>query len=100
MPPRNRKMTIEIENLTVAQVIAIEDLMATWRFLGSVGSSRWTSFFADGDGDFRPKITVNGLKPQTTNLYPRSQFWVGDEYKIDFDCIAAALDKEGIHGIP
>lgn len=29
--------------------------------LGGLGSSRWVHFFADGDGDFRPKFEWSGL---------------------------------------
>ena len=56
-------MTIELKGLTKAQAIAIEDMMATWNSLGIMGSSRWTAFYADGDGNFRPEIIVNGRNP-------------------------------------
>lgn len=63
-PDKNISMIIEITNLTIAQKMAIEDMLSYWILLGSVGSSRWTSFFADGDGNFKPKITVNGNDPE------------------------------------
>ena len=84
-------MTIQLDNLTEAQAIAIEDMLATWLKLGSLGSSRWTSFYADGDGDFRPKITVDGRKPAQTTLLTHEQRWHGDEYRVDFDKIAWKL---------
>jgi len=89
-----RKITVEIDNLTEAQEIALNDLFATWVTLGSWGSSRWTAFFADGDGDFRPKVTVNGEKPKTTELIDRDKLWQGDEYRIDFDAIGWALEAK------
>lgn len=100
-----RKLTIEIDNLTEAQEIALNDLLATWQQLGGNGSSRWTAFFADGDGDFRPKITINGEQPKFTELIPREQFWgedktvamqfyMGDAYKIDFDWIGGKLQEK------
>ena len=66
------KLTIEIDNLTEPQALAIEDMLATWSSLGSRGSSRWTAFYADGDGDFRPKILVDGQKP---NSYADKKCW-------------------------
>ncbi len=48
-----RTLTITMENLTEAQEIALNDLFATWQQLRNHGSSRWTAFYADGDGDFR-----------------------------------------------
>ena len=88
------KLTIEIENLTEAQVIALNDLFATWMQLGSWGSSRDTTFHADGDGDFHPKILVNGEKPKFTDLLPRERMWAKGhhgEYRIDFDWIGWKL---------
>jgi hypothetical protein len=101
-----RTLTITMENLTEAQEIALNDLFATWQQLGSWGSSRWTAFYADGDGDFRPKITINGEKPKFTDLIPREQFWDkdeviamrfyegGDAYKVDFDWIGWKLQEK------
>ena len=100
-----RKITIEIDNLTEAQEIAIKDLLSTWQSLGGVGSSRWTAFYADGDGDFRPKILVNGVRPTATDLVSRDDCWKadqtvasyfarGDAYKIDFDWIGWALQAK------
>lgn len=88
-----RTLTITMANLTEAQEIALHDLFATWQSLGGVGSSRWTSFYADGDGDFRPKITINGEKPKFTELLDRKKLWEGDEYRIDFDSIGWALQR-------
>src|SRR5271170_8432052 len=82
-----RTLTVVIENVTEAQEIALNDFFATWEQLGSWGSSRWTAFYADGDGDFRPKIRINGLKPATTELIDRGKLWRDDEYRIDFDSV-------------
>lgn len=79
---------IKIKNLTLAQSIAIEDMMATWQQLGGLGCSRWTAFFADGDGNFRPKILYNGQKARFTDLIDDKSKWGGDKYKIDFDSIS------------
>lgn len=94
-----RKITIEIDNLTEAQAIAIEDMLATWVMLGRTGSSRSTSFYADGDGNFRPKITVDGHEAKTTDLVSNKERWpkgpYGD-YAIDFDAISWKLrERDG-----
>jgi len=100
------KITVEIDNLTEPQKLAIEDLLAMWQHLGSIGGSRWTAFFADGDGDFRPKVLINGHKPEPCVLIkPKDRWknlWYEDRYGqhpeemylIDFDEIAWAMHKE------
>ena len=116
-------MKIEIENLTEEQAIALEDMLATWQWLGSSGASRWTAFYADGDGNFQPKITIDGRNPEKTNIinigFPATfkdvkfnknlDFWRTvniknnkdgewhDEYEVymmDFDAIAGKLRRE------
>ena len=97
-----RKIVVEIDNLTKAQEIALNDFFANWQSLGSMGSSRWTAFYADGEGDFRPKITINGEKPKYTDLLEKGATWRKDEiigdkfatgqaYAIDFDWIGWKL---------
>ena len=61
-------MVIKIDNITEAQAIALEDMLATWEYLGEIGTSHWTAFFADGDGNFRPNILIDGHVPQKTPL--------------------------------
>ncbi len=90
-----RKIVIEIDNLTEAQVIALCDIFALWEHLGNIGSSRWTAFYADGDGNFQPKITVDGKKPERTTLFDTKKCWknteMGEVYFLDFDSIAWRL---------
>jgi len=95
----NKKLIIEIDNLTSAQELAIKELMYNWKYSGIVGSSYWTAFFADGDGNFRPNIKINnedvisndlarncGMIKQPINLSNR-------DFAIDFDCLAWKLDE-------
>ncbi len=59
------KLNIEIDNITEAQALAIEEYLAVWQFIGEQKDmSLWTSFFADGLRDFAPDIKVNGEAPQ------------------------------------
>lgn len=99
LPSRHDKITvhIKIKNLTIAQSIALEDMLATWQQLGGLGASRWTSFFADGDGNFHPKVLYNGHKPNKTELLDEDDVWKGSDYRIDFDSIAWKLhDREDV----
>ncbi len=96
---------IKIDNLTGPQAKAIEDLLHQWELLGNLGSSRWTAFFADGDGNFQPKIKVNGSRPEssgkgkweTVTFKNGAHGCTDDLYLIDFGWIAwaerAALDQ-------
>ena len=59
--------------------------------LGNIGASRWVCFYSDGDGNFRPKIIVDGKKPEFTKLLTKEDRWKNDEYRIDFDKIAWLL---------
>lgn len=91
-----KKIIVEIDNITEAQAIALEDMFRTWVYLGAVGSSRWTSFYADGDGNFRPKIKVDGKEAQfaPNNIITdvmRKDMWQNNEYRIDFDDVAWKL---------
>lgn len=59
------KLNIEINNITEAQALAIEEYFAVWQFIGvEKDMSIWTAFFADGLRDFAPDIKVNGESPK------------------------------------
>ena len=84
-------MIIKINNLTQPQEEAIKTMLKLWEYLGNVGSSRKVSFYADGDGNFRPKIFVDDKKPEFYKFkdgrtYPKEN--EHGEYIIDFDDIA------------
>lgn len=91
-----RSLSVVIDNVTEAQAIAIEDMLRAWVQFGSMGSSRWTAFFADGDGNFHPHITIDGREPRYTDLVSQKQRWgkcqsPGEMYWMDFDWIAWGL---------
>lgn len=69
-----------------------------------MGADRITCFLAAGDGDFHPKILVNGEKPQETKILTTDEKWfqsielkkhtkpirdnsIGDTYFINYDTI-------------
>jgi hypothetical protein len=82
-----RRYTITLD-LKPAQAAAVESLLSVWNVLSGQGGSRWTAFYADGDGDFHPHATFDGHKPEHTKLVPATAFWKNDEYRIDYERIA------------
>jgi hypothetical protein len=52
-----QKMVITLKNVSPADAIALKKMFQYMESLGKRGSSRWCSFFADGDGSFRPKVS-------------------------------------------
>lgn len=93
-------MTVVLPDLTEAQAIALEAMFRRWRYLGGVGSSRAVSFYADGDGNFRPKPQVSFSR----DPYPTADedqreklraFAEKSENNFDFDPVAWALRENG-----
>ena len=58
------KLTVTFDNLTEAQALAIEELMAVWQFISDKKFFYWTGFVIDGFLDWNPKIRVNRRKPR------------------------------------
>jgi hypothetical protein len=58
MAAERQSMTVTMHNLTDAQAIALEAMFRLWQNLGAAGCSRYVSFFADGDGNFRPRVEI------------------------------------------
>jgi len=52
-------MVITLDNVLPADAIALKKMFEYMQYLGAVGSSRMCSFYADGDGSFRPKVTID-----------------------------------------
>lgn len=90
------KLTVVFDGLTEAQKQALETMFHEYKYLCSVGSSRYVSFMVDGDGNFRPKITVNGEEPKFSEHLTREEIWHGDECRIDFDTIAWRLHDDQV----
>jgi hypothetical protein len=92
-----KTINVEIKNITDTQAIALEDMFRTWVALGNIGSSRWTSFYADGDGNFRPNIKVDGKDAEYSSLINeemRNKMWEKGEYRIDYDMIGWKLNNQ------
>jgi hypothetical protein len=57
MKRKDQKLIITLENISQADAIALIKMFKYMQYLGNVGASRMCSFFADGDGSFRPKVS-------------------------------------------
>lgn len=101
MSGKRTTVTVTLE-LTEPQRIAFEHMMFVWNQLAGMGSSRWTAYYADGDGDFKPDVKIDGKKPEPTKLVDGNNFWgsenvhlLHDGFFIDYDTIAwRLLEKE------
>jgi hypothetical protein len=98
------KLSIEIDNITEAQALAIEDILATWLFLKEKKMSMWTAMFADGTNDFQPNIIVNGeeAKKYMGDIgwrvgkigFKQDDTYLDDEmYLMDYERIQKILDE-------
>jgi len=54
---KKQKLTITVDNVSQADAIALIKMFKYMQYLGNIGSSRMCSFFADGDGSFKPKVS-------------------------------------------
>jgi hypothetical protein len=91
------EMTAKFQ-VTEAQALALEAMFKYWTLLGRRGSSRWVSFYVDGDGDFKPECQVSYSRP-ITPLTPQLEkaavvnpSTTDGNLKFDFDGIAWELN--------
>ena len=94
-------LTVRFYGLTIPQKLALMDLFKLWEEMGGWGSSRWTAFYADGDGNFRPKVKVGFWRRKSKRcelgLPMNKRFGVvssKEVYRMDFDDIAWAMNDE------
>ena len=99
------KLNIEIDNLTEAQALAIQDYFSTWSWLNEKNMTLWTSFLVDSASGFAPNIKVNGKEPEKYMgdigwrvakvgfKDPEGNYLDDDMYMMDFYLIQRNLDK-------
>ena len=97
-------MTVKLQ-VTPAQGLALQAMFEHWNRLTSMGASRFSAFYVDGDGNFKPKCSISYSAPLpdlTPELREKASTLLGDvvasakdEYSraFDFDSIAWALNK-------
>lgn len=59
MSENKYNLTVKFEGLTGGQILALRLFFEMMEANGQAGHSEWMSFYADGDGNFRPKITTS-----------------------------------------
>ena len=62
MSDKNLKLVVSF-NVTEPQALALQAMFEHWNMLGSLGSSRFSAFFCDGDGNFHPNCKFRTSKP-------------------------------------
>lgn len=92
------KMKVEME-VTIPQALALQAMFKHWNRLGSWGSSRFISFFVDGDGNFRPNASwfFSERIPELTEELETAAIVEDDgngNLKFDFDSIAWKLRED------
>lgn len=77
-------LTITLDNLNEPQAIALIAMLENWETHSKWGSSRWVSFYVDGDGPFHPQIDidVDGEVLQSSELKEIAELQTN---KFDFD---------------
>lgn len=70
-------MTVEISNIKAHHAVALQHLFKHMRIAGSIGTSRYYAFFADGDGDFQPKFNI-----ESDVELPEIDYDIGKEIKL------------------
>jgi hypothetical protein len=81
------KLFITIDNIDPADAIALMKMFKHMEHLGKMGSSRFCSFFADGDGSFHPMVSF--VYPIDLPEVPEVDGVLKDgSFKIDSDAIA------------
>lgn len=96
MERKYQKLVITLENVGQADAIALIKMFKYMEHLGRLGASRWCSFYADGDGAFRPKVSfeypeelpeVPEIDGRTVSSHIGSMRYTSD-FAIDSDEIA------------
>ena len=92
------KLNLAFDNISKAQAIALIKMAKIMQYCGRVGISRDVTFYADGDGDFRPdvKFECSEELPFDTKFATDLSIWraieSNENFKIDYDDIAWQID--------
>ena len=78
---KDLSLNIKIENIDEATRKDILKLLSFMEWTGTVGASRLVKVYCDGDGHFRPKITVEG--EELNNYTPPDNVKDGGDYNLD-----------------
>lgn len=80
----DESISVKIDNIDEEQKLALEIFFDTMQFLGNAGGSRWLCFYSDGDGNYKPKIKIDGSDIKIPKEIDLKEFWDNDEMRIDY----------------
>lgn len=78
-------LEIEIANLQPYQAEALKNLLYAMDLAGSLGCSRTFKVFVDGDGGFRPAVTIDGEEKKGFEFGKNVDFDGPDTLTFDLD---------------
>ena len=93
-------LNLSFKGITKAQAITLVKMAKIMEWCGRVGTSRNVTFFADGDGNFRPKVSYEASKDisYTEKLAMDLEIWEAQDehkdFKLDFDSVAWQVDHD------
>lgn len=93
-------LNLSFKGITKAQAITLVKMAKIMEWCGRVGTSRNVTFFADGDGNFRPKVSYEASKDisYTEKLAMDLEIWEAQDdhkdFKLDFDSVAWQVDND------
>lgn len=80
-------LTVTFDHLNEPQAVALISMLETWEMHGKFGSSRWVSFFVDGDGPFHPEIEIDVDDDDVIQSDELKDVAEIDTNKFDFDSV-------------
>lgn len=93
-------LTINFKDVSKAQAITLVKMAKIMEWCGHVGTSRNVTFFADGDGDFRPTVTyeatedISYTEKLSTDLEIMEAQENHNDFKLDYDDVAWQIEDE------
>ena len=96
-------LTINFKDVSKAQAITLVKMAKIMEWCGQVGTSRNVTFFADGDGDFRPKVTYEATEDISYDNKLAIDIDImtaqekSSDFKLDYDSVAWQIDSPGCH---
>lgn len=98
MSDTDATLTVTLDHLSKAQVVALQEFFSCWEVHGKIGASRKVAFYVDGDGAFHPEVSydVDGIDVDDVPDEVRDEAEVRANV-YDFDPVSRALSElEGV----
>ena len=106
---KDKKITLKlkIENLTQEQAVAIVNMFQEMETFGYSGHSAYIGIYADGDGDFHPRVNHNlriskeklSEYKDTTKVYEKDHRTHSKEKTFPWTDSITLFDFDGLYGV-